>query len=370
MGSHHKRNEGMKPVRRTAAKPKPERKARPQELTPQQQAVLVLQQNFLDILQDHFRIRLDDPDFDKKLQTIKGHFFRREYAQVFGDKESCIIYAVRYLPSRALAYSELFTQRPILDLLYPPPPPRRPSEKKVEFVGKRKKIVAVGAGVGSELCALHLLPQLRRPEIDIDDTDMLEVLNRELEIDVVDSADYNEFLSDLTARLDQDRADVEGTSKVKYTYHREDILGWSESAAFTSMLAETTLLTFMFVFNELFASSKLQTMKLIASIAKHLPKGSHVLLIESAGDLSQVKLGMPQKFVKFDKDVKEADDAQEEEEEEAGKGLMVYKFWDHLPGFEKVMSDDRRWFRLNPSLKYPLEMENVGYFARLYRKMI
>lgn len=370
MGSHHKRNEGLKPIRRMAAKPKAD-KHRSKHLfeDDQSKAVFALQQTFLDLLANHFQTTLNDPAYGKKLQAVKGHFFRREYAKVFEDSDACIVYSVRYLPSRALSYAELFNREPILDLLYPPPAPRRPSEKCLHIPDKPlKKIVSVGAGVGSELCALHLLNQRQRLQLGSEDEDWKRVLDTAVELDVVDSADYGPFLNDLNNRLNASSRDnhneTQGRPLVEFNYHREDILKWSESPAFAGLLAETTLLTFMFVFNELFAVSKILTMRMIAAIAKNMAKGSHVLLIESAGELSQVKLDPnPTSYgsqVKF---------TEAELVEEERKGLMVYKFWDHLPGFERVLAEDRAWYRLHPNLKYPLEMENVGYFVRLYRKL-
>ncbi|CCG80657.1 Predicted protein [Taphrina deformans PYCC 5710] len=377
MGSHHKRNEGLKPIRRTAAKPKPEKKAKAPQRDESAIQLLQLQQSFLDHLSTLFHPTLADDHYDKKLQAIKGHFFRREYAKVFNDPASCIIYSVRYLPSRSFAYAELFSQRPILDLLYPRPPPRRPSERTKALVLPRKRVVAVGAGVGSELCALHLLNQSSRAQLDEDDEDMKAVLDHDMQIDIIDSADYEVFLTDLNVCLSQQLSQESSSEEIvrtrlQFNYYRHDILKWSTSTEFAAILADTTLLTFMFVFNELFAASKVETMRLIAAIAQNLTPGSHVLLIESAGELSQVKLD--RKRVTFDQETRLADlEGEHEEGEEAmheqqQKSLMVYKFWDHLPGFEKVVSEDRRWYRLDPSLKYPLEMENVGYFVRLYRK--
>lgn len=362
MGSHHKRNEGMKPIRRTAAKPKPEKKYHEAVLDPRSQAVLALQQVFLNTVGDHFSSLIDGPDFEKKLQGIKGYFFHRQYDKVFHDSDLCAVYAVRYLPSRALAYAELFQQPVILDLLYPPPPLRRPSQAKPEKRTSRTKMVGVGAGVGSELCALHLLPDIKRLDFDSDDEDFLDVLDDGIDLEIIDSADYEDFLPSLEEALIKQDDDDMARSKVTYTYHKRNILEWASSEDFTKILADTTLLTFMFVFNELFASSKSLTMQLIASIAQHLPIGGHVLLIESAGDLSQVKIGStnrPDTKTKFDV---------ETEEENERQALMVYKFWDYLPGFERILSEDRKWFRVNKALSYPLELENVGYFVRLYRK--
>ncbi|ORY80892.1 hypothetical protein BCR37DRAFT_393538 [Protomyces lactucae-debilis] len=297
MGSQHKRHEGLKTFRRTAAKPKIEKKQAPVELTPLQQAHRTLSQELLNALATLVAPQLEDMEtFTAQLQQIKQHFFKRNYELVFQNSELCDVYAARYLPSRALAYADLFhSTKPVLDLLYPPPRAMRPSERRLQpAVQKREpvRITAVGAGVGSELCALQLLPRLRLAELDVDvDEDLIEVLDRDIEMDVIDNAAYAPFLSTLETSM----ADAFPPPKAKLgqctlRYHQEDILQYGTTDAFAAMLSETTLLTFMFVFNELFAASRVDAMKLIEAIAKNLPAGAHVLLIESAGDLSEVQV--------------------------------------------------------------------------------
>lgn len=364
MGSHHKRNEGLKPLRRMPAKPKPEKKhLQTAVLDPKAEAFLAIQQTFLDLLSHHFSPVLQDAEFEKKLQGIKGHFYHREYDKVFTNTELCVIYAIRYLPSRVLAYRELFQEECILDLLFPPPPPRRPSESRPVVKRKRTKVVAIGAGVGSELCALHLLAQTQRFGLTENDEDYLEVLEDAPHLEIVDSANYQVFLQDLESVLIQQG--ISNQTEPIHSYHQQNILEWASSPEFIEMLAETTLLTFMFVFNELFASSKVLTMKLIGTIAHNLPIGGHVLLIESAGDLSEVKLSS--QSVSNTKQVRILE-TEEEKELATRKALMVYKFWDFLPGFERVWSEDRKWFRVDKTLHYSLELENVAYFVRLYRR--
>lgn len=378
MGSHHKRHDGTKAIRRVAAKPKQDKKPRPQPKDDQAQVVLDGQQAFFNLLARHFESILQDSKYEEDLQLIKGHFFRREFVNVFSNKHLCEVYSARYLPSRALAYADLFARETICELLYPPVRPLRPSErlKKNGTIPQKKKILAIGAGVGSEVCALHLLEQKRRSAA-CDDEDDDEYFDQHLELDVVDFAEYEDFLQSLNTCMHSgvksttDRLDTQlpSTRNIAVKYHQKDILDWSVSPDFHALLSGTTLVTFMFIFNELFAASKSKTMQLIAAVAKHLPANAHVLLVESAGDLSQVKLSPDPKSP--------ADTAQSDADnqsvartaEDETRGLMVYKFWDHLPGFERVMHIDRQWFRLDSRLQYPLELENVGYFVRLYRKL-
>ncbi|BFZ58217.1 hypothetical protein PYCC9005_005279 [Savitreella phatthalungensis] len=349
------RQDGTRMFRRMPSRPKPGTKAKAAPSEAESHAVATLRntcQTFLSLLEARYGEIVSARGYNAKLQSIKGYFFRREYDQVFNDAELAKIYALRYMPSRALAYAQLFQDKPILDLLYPPVEVNqrlRPSERKqlkqqeaqIHESRQIRRITAVGAGVGSELCALQLLHQFVADEEanaqQEDEDDSLPTrLNVDLQLDVVDYADYETFLVELGENDDNGPV---------VNYHRQSVLEWSSSPEFATLLSRTHLLTFMFVFNELFAASKTKTMALIGACLKFLPVGAHVLLVESAGDLSEVQLA--------------GGDA----------GVMVYKFWDHLPGFEQVYGLDRRWYRVDKQLRYSLDMENVAYFARVYRRL-
>lgn len=331
----------QKPKRKVANRTAAEAHAK-QADDAQVSAMRAIEQAFLDVLASKYGAISSASSYNSKLQRIKGHFFRREYAKVFNDAQACLIYALRYMPSRALAYARLFAEPPLLDLLYP-------KSAMSENTTRPVKITAVGAGVGSELCALHLARSIRAAtshattsddedgESEMCDADRF---SRPLELDIVDYAEYAEFLNDLQ---ETGIATSEDANSVRHHYHQKSVLTWAQEPEFASLLGRTDLLTFMFVFNELFVESKAGTMKLIAACVANLQIGAHVLLVESAGDLSEVQVGE--------------------------STAMVYKFWDHLPQFERVMSIDRRWYRIDKQLKYDLELENVAYFARLYRKV-
>lgn len=52
-----------------------------------------------------------------------------------------------------------------------------------------------------------------------------------------------------------------------------------------------TLVTFMFVLNELFAESKAQTVTLLQRVLTDMPTGAHLLVVESAGSFSELQVG-------------------------------------------------------------------------------
>ncbi len=332
-------------------KHKPKQKQRTKSsLSNQREDLLTpVHQAFLDLLSKHFHPILSQKSYTEQLQQIKAHFYNRAYEEVFKEEESSVVYAVRYLPSRALAYADLFLTSPILDVLYPPLPRHylatRNTHGNVARMeegkeGKLSNVLAIGAGVGSEICATYLIPRMAKALQDRDDTH----LEQSIHFEIIDHAPYGPFLESLVSVLNGIGSDDAGNGRIRHRYHRQDVLKWCTSPEFGGLLRETSLLTFMFVLNELFTASALETVRLIGIVKEHLPRGSHVLLVESAGELSQVKVG------------------------EEREPRMIYSFWDHLPGFECVLSEDRKWYRVNKELKYDLGLENMAYFIRLYVK--
>ncbi|KAJ2401432.1 hypothetical protein GGI10_006046 [Coemansia sp. RSA 2530] len=107
-------------------------------------------------------------------------------------------------------------------------------------------------------------------------------------------------------------------------------------------ISSSQLVTAMFIFNELF-SDKANAMNFVKTIVKCVAPGSYFLLVDSAGSFSSIQIN--------------------------GKSYMSYMFFDSLSKhFTPIISEDSTWFRHAPNLDYPLNVENMRYFIRLYRK--
>lgn len=48
---------------------------------------------------------------------------------------------------------------------------------------------------------------------------------------------------------------------------------------------------------------------------------------------------------------------------------MVYMILDHLKDLAIVHQDDATWYRCPPGVTYPLKLENMRHFIRIYRKL-
>ncbi|KAF9162389.1 hypothetical protein BGX20_001739 [Mortierella sp. AD010] len=114
------------------------------------------------------------------------------------------------------------------------------------------------------------------------------------------------------------------------------------SEGLVKRIEKADLITFMFVLNELFQDKK-RTMLLLAKIVAVMPAGAHMLVVDSAGSFSNLKVGE--------------------------RVYMVYTLLDHLKDLEIVYQDDATWYRCPPSVTYPLKLENMRHFIRIYKKL-
>ena len=117
----------------------------------------------------------------------------------------------------------------------------------------------------------------------------------------------------------------------------------SSDASSSLDFSKATLVTACFLLNELYQASKSGFAKFIQHLISQLPLNSFFLCIDSAGSFSQQSVGSSE--------------------------FMIYRFLDHLKDFECVYSQDAQWFRCPKSLQYPLPLQNMRYFCRLYRKI-
>ncbi|KAJ2797155.1 hypothetical protein H4R20_005289 [Coemansia guatemalensis] len=252
------------------------------------------------------------PDFASRLQEIKQKFYVRDFDGIFLEPTNLSVYTAQYVPRRALCYYDLFS-RPELQTI----------------LGTRPEIYCLGAGSGSELLGITAASCLL-PETPGKTTP--------LNIHLQDYADWSSILQHLEAAA-RCRWNIE-TNEISYHFSLGNLL--DISPAMEAHISSSQLVTAMFVFNELFAD-KTNAIKFVKSLVLHMQQGSHFLLVDSAGSFSSVKV--------------------------AGKSYMSYMFFDSLnKHFTPVISEDSRWFRHALGLVYPLPVENMRYFVRLYRK--
>ncbi|KAK9494904.1 hypothetical protein V1508DRAFT_402484 [Lipomyces doorenjongii] len=254
------------------------------------------------------------------IQTVKAHLYARDYAAAFDSPEYLLAYAVRWSSSRALAYLH------VLGDLCPHIPAILTSPSKNP--NNKKNILCIGGGAGGEVLALATLANdLRAKNVNI------------LAIDIAQWDNVFMSLRDGIRRgLGWDKDDEnDDIAKDSIQLHHNDRVDFGS----------LDVITIMFTTNELFAQSKPRTLTLFRHITENCKPGTLLLVLESAGSYSHIQIGSKTFPVQF---------------------LLDHIMVDDGAGWERVVQDDSVWFRVQKVLKYPLELENMRFFLRLYRR--
>lgn len=220
------------------------------------------------------------------MQSIKASFYVRDYIGIFTVPENLPVYTAAYIPGRSLCYYEIFRSHPQL----------------VRLLSKDTKMYLPGSGSGSELVGisaamLHAMPAQQRVELIMQDI-----------------GDWNGVLKSLeTSVRNQWKLDEQ---QLSCSYEQGDVL--DANARRDQLIQEADLITFMFVMNELFVN-KTKAMALVQSLVKNMKKGAYLLVVDSAGSFSHLKVG--------------------------GQTYMIYFLLDAIKSLEKVIGEDSKWYR-------------------------
>ena len=142
-------------------------------------------------------------------------------------------------------------------------------------------------------------------------------------------------------------------------FNKQDVLeypGTEDKSGFESMLAGVSFVTIMFTLNELFASSVSKATALLLALTDAMEPGSWLLIVDSPGSYSEVTLGVgvPRKYPM--------------------QWLLNHTLLDMAGTTDGVRkwrlhsTDDSKWFRIDPRLKYHLELENLRYQKHLFHR--
>jgi len=284
-------------------------------------------QAILNIIKTACLEHISNDSFETILQKIKTHFYNREYDAIFSEPKYLPIYTTAYAPSRALAYYELFTSH---------------TELKNILATPNAYIYCMGSGAGSEVVGLTCANLASSTDE-----------SQGLEIHCQDYADYNEVQASLVKTM-QKQWNIQ-ESRIKYSTSVADVLKNDKIDGMTvdEHISKATLVTAMFLMNELFTMSKKETVQLITRLVKNLPKGSYFLLVDSAGSFSNLDVNNSEGNTK--------------------KTIMIYQLIDMIKSFDILIKDDAVWYRLPNEkvqpLHYPTKLNNMRYFLRLNKKL-
>ncbi|EME87332.1 uncharacterized protein MYCFIDRAFT_148002 [Pseudocercospora fijiensis CIRAD86] len=311
---------------------------------------LALQQKCLDV----FRNALKPQEHSTAIvQEVKGHLYTRDFAKAFGTAEYLNVYAARWSPSRALGYMQILSDIS-KDLFLE-------QDSQITDEGKDFRICCVGGGAGAELVAIGGWISQKEDALPF----------QRVNSTFVDIAAWNSVVSDLfrastippdlskyasAAAREANTALVEQES-YQIEFQQLDALALEDEKSH-ELFSKADMVTLMFTLNELYTASIPKTQKLLARLTAELRAGAYLLVVDSPGSYSAVSVNGAEKKYPM-------------------QWLLDYTLvgtgWkgkdDGRPQWQKLVSDDSRWFRLPQGLQYPIELENMRYQIHLYRRL-
>lgn len=278
---------------------------------------------------------LANPSLQQNLQIIKGHLFNRDYLAAFSP-EKLPSYAVRWSPSRALLYRAVF-ETYAGSVFTADMDEAEVKDQKEEEKGEMTKVVCIGGGAGGELVgAAACFAALAAGS------------KKKLHLTAVDIAEWGEVVDQFLGTVKTSKH-YGSEGRFDADFRRADIL--EEGVAEEVVTLDTRLLTICFTTNELYTQSRAATTKFFLGLAGKMKKGTLLLVVESAGSWSTVKVGDKV----FDMGML------------LEHTLLGPKDGDD-PAWEMVKKQDSRWFRLPEGLRYPLQLEDSRIMVRVFQR--
>ena len=354
-----------KPVKKTSIAV--EKASEPEPTIP-----LALQQLLLDIFRDAFAELLMGEKLQAVLQEVKGALYERDFGRAFGNEEFLEAYALRWSPSRAVGYVCVLSDvrehfKGITGLC------GRRVEGELEVVcfgGGAAEVVGFG---GFLKFLLDTAPAKARVETVEGALGELKVGEEpRIKLNLVDTASWgavtkklNEGLVGLptlskytNAAAREANSSLLAPGNIATTFQADDILALSQTQIAEMVGGGEKLLTLLFTLNELYTASMGKTTTFLLNLTLAAKPGTLLLVVDSPGSYSETMVGSeskkyPMKWL--------LDHTLLEKENKDDK--------DSLAKWEKIVSEDSRWFRLANSLQYPIPLENMRYQIHLYRRL-
>ncbi|EXJ69392.1 uncharacterized protein A1O5_07428 [Cladophialophora psammophila CBS 110553] len=346
-----------------------------------------LQQLILDVFRRAFLFDHEQLELKSTIQEVKGHLFQRDFARAFAKPEYLDAYALRWSASRALGYTSVFLHHDLQRVWHGLAETAATAlstnansiskEAHLPRANGACSVVCIGGGGGAEVVACAAAART------------LSLPSGRLTVHVVDIADWSACLEKLeqalctppplslyvseSAKAANKLFTTSDALSLRVTQH--DILAMDEAGLLQNTLCRVHLCTIMFTLNELFSASLARTTAFLLALTDAMSPGSWLLVVDSPGSYSEVKMGSgfsagegqadaktqtrryPMKWL-LDHALLEVAGKQNDEEGSTSK-------------WRKCVSDDSRWFRLSQQqpLRYPVELENMRYQIHLYQRI-
>ncbi|KAI9351324.1 hypothetical protein BDR26DRAFT_850881 [Obelidium mucronatum] len=271
---------------------------------------------------------LTNNEFRDRRRRIKALFVQRDYLAIFTDTALLDVYVAEYSPSRALCYHSLFTD----------------SQPLREALKAAASVYCVGSGSGGELVGIAAAIHSIKPD-------------QHITIHSQDIADYSSALVPVEAALRAEFKDVPITTETSVFNILSDDPAHVQLK--TACIANADIITSFFILNELLANSKKEFVQFVKLLVTGMKKGALLVVVDSAGSFSEVSVG-----------------SRKGKQTESGSSIdsptptyMVYNLLDAIQAFEILEKSDSRWYRYPEGLYYPIKLNNMRHFFRIYRKL-
>ena len=372
-----------------------------------------LQQILVNIFRDTFSAQFGT-HLSSLIQEVKQHLYNRDFIQAFGSQKYLEAYAIRWSPSRALAYLDILMDLPLLrdeivgcapsaatsasNLEYPAgsftgtppdthvsdagnrlePSSHAPSERETAC-----KVVCLGGGAGAEIVALagfarHLLSSSGSATITTNGNSNF----RKLAVTAVDIADWSRVVHGLyegvtkPSQLSPFASSAAKAAKKPFIdpgtfschFHRQDLLELGVEDL-TDILRDANMITIMFTLNELYSVSMAKTTNFLLALTFLLETGTLLLVVDSPGSYSSVAVGSSGATSPGEKAKKYPMQWLLDHTLLEASSIGSSRITAEGGQWEKILSENSRWFRVPEGLKYPVTLENMRYQIHLYRRL-
>ena len=313
------------------------------------------QQKCLNIFRD--TLKPDETD-QKILQEVKGRLFNRDFAAAFGKEEYLRVYASRWSPSRALGYLQVLTD--VEKSLF------EDEEPKNDGLEESFRTASLGGGAGAEIVALAgwMHQMLRRGEesqIQAIDATFVDITAWDqivmgLHKAVNTAPELSKYAS---AAAKEANAALVPEDAFRASFQQVDALALSQDEQ-RRLFGKMDLVTLMFTLNELYSTSMAKTQQMLACITNTVKPGACLLVVDSPGSYSTVSINGAEKRYPMHWLLDYSLLGTEQSRSKAGAAPAKW---------EKLISDESRWFRLPQGLNYPIDLENMRYQIHLYKRL-
>ncbi|KAI8834272.1 hypothetical protein BJ741DRAFT_689298 [Chytriomyces cf. hyalinus JEL632] len=268
---------------------------------------------------------LENMYFNTHRRQIASLFVARDYLAIFGNPSLLQAYVAAYSPSRSLCYYSLFSS----------------SETLKTALQSAKFIYSVGAGSGGELVGITA------------------ALSRTIRTTPTAPTFHSQDIADYTTALAPIHTALKTTfPSVNLTYESSvfDILSTQQEhvSLKTECVAKADVITCFFILNELLANSKKEFVAFVKVLVMSMKQGALLVVVDSAGSFSEVAVGTT---------------SSKPSQQQQQPTYMVYHLLDAIKAFEIVEQADSQWYRYPQGLHYPVKLNNMRHFLRIYRKL-